>query len=81
MTKIYDPYEMKLANEIADTLGDRDALPLFLQYTKTFTEEFLRKKLQKVMSIPDSKIRKSRGALFTFLINQHKRGNDEGSRH
>jgi hypothetical protein len=80
MKKIYEPYEIKLANEIADTLGDRDALPLFLQYTKKYKEEFLRKKLQKVMSIPESKIRKSRGALFTFLINQHERGNDESSR-
>lgn len=78
---MYEPYEIKLANEIAETLKDRDALPLYLQYTRKYKEEFLRKKLQKVMSVEESKIRRSRGALFTFLINQHERGNNEGSRH
>lgn len=76
---IYDPYEIKLANEIAETLNDRDALPLYLMFARKYQEAFLRKVLAKVMSIPESKIRKTRGALFTFLVNQ---GNTNGdSRH
>ena len=67
----YDPYEIKLANEIAATLNDREALPLYLQYCRRYKEDFLRKKLTRVMSIEESKIRRSRGALFTFLVNQH----------
>ena len=70
----YDPHELKLANEIAGTLNDWDALPLFRQYTKKYQEAFLRKILNRVMSIEESKIRKTRGALFTFLVNQQ--GND-----
>jgi hypothetical protein len=66
----YEPEEIKLANEIAATLGDWDALPLYLIYTRKYQESFLRKILNRVMSIEQSKIRKSRGALFTFLINQ-----------
>jgi hypothetical protein len=66
----FDPYEIKLANEIAATLNDRDALPLYLQYARKYQEGFLRKKLARVMSIPEASIRKSRGALFTFLVNQ-----------
>jgi len=73
--KEYEPHEIKLANEIAATLKDKDALPLYLQYTRKYQEEFLRKKLALVMSIEESKIRRSRGALFTFLINQSENNN------
>ena len=67
----YEPHEIRLANEIAETLKDRDALPLFLTYTRKYQESHLRRILAKVMSMPEESIRKSRGALFTFLINQH----------
>ena len=75
----YEQHEIKLANEIAETLKDRDALPLFLAYTRKYQESHLRKVLAKVMSIPESGIRKSRGALFTFLVNQHGSANHTGS--
>lgn len=75
----YEPHEIRLANEIAETLKDRDALPLFLTYTRKYQESHLRRILVKVMSIPENSIRKSRGALFTFLINQHGSSNHTGS--
>ncbi len=75
----YEQHEIKLANEIAETLKDRDALPLFLTYTRKYQENHLRHILAKVMSIPESSIRKSRGALFTFLINQHGNANHTGA--
>ena len=71
----YEPNEIRLANEIAETLKDRDALPLFLTYTRKYQESHLRRILAKVMSIPEISIRKSRGALFTFLVNQHGNSN------
>jgi hypothetical protein len=72
----YEPHEIKLANEIAETLKDRDSIALFLQYARKYQESFLRDILAKVMSLDEKKIRKSRGALFTFLVNQHgKYGN------
>ncbi len=51
MNENYDPYEIKLAQEIADTLNDRDSLALHLQYVRRYKEEFLRKILAKVMAI------------------------------
>jgi len=74
-TNSYEPHEIKLANEIAETLQDRDALPLYLKYTRKYQESFLRRILLKVMSIEASKIRKTRGALFTYLVSQHENGN------
>jgi hypothetical protein len=70
MNQHYDPYEIKLANEIADTLKDRDSISMHLQYVRRYKEEFLRRILNKVMALPDDKIRKNRAALYTFLINQ-----------
>ena len=67
----YEQNEIKLANYIADTLKDRDSIALFLTYTRKYKEEFLIEILAKVMAMDETKIRKSRGALFTFLVNQH----------
>lgn len=67
----YESHEVKLANEIAETLKDRDSLALFLTYSRKYKEAFLKDILAKVMALDETKIRKSRGALFTFLVNQH----------
>lgn len=74
----YEPHELKLAHDIAETLKDPEALPLYLKFTRKYTESFLRRYLVRVMSVPEEKIRKTRGALFTYLINQNWR---DGARH
>jgi len=71
----YNPNEIKLANELAETLKDREAMQYYLSLTRKYHEAFLRQILAKVMSIDGSQIRKTRGALFTYLVNQ-KHGND-----
>lgn len=78
MQNDYDPHEIKLAHEIADTLKDRDSIILHLQYARKYKEEFLRKTLAKVMSLDESKIRKNRAALYTFLISQSSKYGDAG---
>lgn len=70
MNEQFTPYEIRLANEIADTLHDRDSIAMHLKYVRKYKEEFLRRILQKVLSLDETKIRKSRAALYTFLINQ-----------
>ena len=74
----YEPNEIKLANEIAETLGDKDSIPMHLQYVRKYKEEFLQRILNKVMALPQEKIKKSRAALYTFLINYNSRHNDSG---
>lgn len=73
MHEEYSPQEMRLANEIAETLKDRDSITLHLQYAKRYQEDYLRRVLHKVMAIDEIKIRKTRAALYTFLINQGNR--------
>ena len=70
MTFEYDPYEIKLAREIAYALHDMDSVALHLQYVRKYKEEHLRKTLQKVLSIEESKIKRSRAALYTYLISR-----------
>jgi hypothetical protein len=78
MYQDYDPHEIKLANEIAEILKDRDSITLHLQYARKYKEDYLRRILNKVMSLPDNKIRRNRAALYTFLINQGEKHGDAG---
>lgn len=75
----YDDNEISLANEIADTLKDRDSLPLYLGFVRKYKEEHLRRILKRVMSIPEEQIKKTRGALFTYILN-NQYGYDERAR-
>jgi hypothetical protein len=68
--------EEKLAEELADTLSDQESLPFYRDLVLKYSETFLRTKLKKVMSIPQDQIRKTRGALFTYLISQHEHRHD-----
>ena len=76
MNSNYDPHEIKLAREIAETLNDMDSIALHLMYVRKYKEEFLRGILNKVMTLPENQIRKSRAALYVFLINQSSRYGD-----
>jgi hypothetical protein len=68
--------EEKLAYEIASTLGDIDGLSFYENCTRKYSESHLRSVLTRVMSIPSEKIKRTRGALFTFLITQHAKRNN-----
>lgn len=71
MHTTYEPHELKLAQEIAAALNDRDSLTLHLQYVRRYEESFLRTILTKVLSIPPEQIKRSRAALYVFLVNRN----------
>lgn len=60
-----------LAYELAEALGDQEAIQMYVSYANRFPEPLLREILVKVLAVPDYKIRKTRGALFNYLIQQH----------
>ncbi len=72
--KQYEPRVIALANELADTLDDKVSLHAYLSYADKYKEEYLMEILEKVMSIPQEDIRKTRGALYTYLIHHHAKG-------
>ena len=63
--------EELLAFDIAKELNDLKALPLYVSYAKKYPESLLRKTLGEVKEIPLKKIKKSRGALFNYLIKKY----------
>ena len=60
-----------LAYELADALDDKKSLDFYLALVQKFSEEFLREKLQFVMSTPEHKISRSRAAYFNYLVTKH----------
>ena len=63
--------EERLAVDIAETLNDYQGLLLYLAYAKKYPETLLRRVLGIVLEVPMEKIKKSRGALFNYLIQQY----------
>lgn len=62
--------EEDLGLELALTLQDREGLPFYISCSTKYPEPLLRKILERVMGVPDTKIKKSRGALFNYLLNK-----------
>ena len=63
--------ETQFAYELAEALNDKEAIQMYISYVHRFSEALLREMLVKVLSVPENKIRKTRGALFNYLIQQH----------
>jgi hypothetical protein len=66
-----NPKLRSLAYELARTLDDLDSLAAYEIFVFKYNEAFLRKVLNRVMALPNAKIKRTRGALFTFLVQQN----------
>jgi hypothetical protein len=66
----HSQYDM-LAQDLAEGLGDMNHLNLYRKYALQYSESFLRRILSEVKQTPIHKIKKSRGALFTYLIHHY----------
>ncbi len=62
--------EENLAFQIAETLNDAKSLLVYERFVQRYSESFLLEILSIVMKIESSKIKNSRGAYFTYLVNQ-----------
>ena len=65
-----------LARDLAAGLDDEENLRFYLSVCRKYPEEFLRKTYGQVKEIPLNKIKKSRGALFNYLIQKHEKNNN-----
>ena len=61
----------ELAMDIAKALGDHKNLALYISYSRRYPIWLLRKVLGEVKEIPSEKIKKSRGALFNYLVQKY----------
>lgn len=68
--------EELLARDLAAGLDDEANLRFYLSVCRKYPEEFLRKTYGQVKEIPLHKIKKSRGALFNYLIQKYEKNNN-----
>ncbi|MBW2063342.1 MAG: helix-turn-helix domain-containing protein [Deltaproteobacteria bacterium] len=73
--------EEVLALDLALALDDYKALPLYISYSKRYPETLLRSVLGQVKEIPPQEIKKSRGALFNYLIQKYDEQSKENPIH
>ena len=64
--------EELIAVDLATSLDDCQGLPYYISLAKKYPEPFLRNILGQVRGIPQKKIRKSRGAMFNYLVQKNK---------
>jgi len=71
----------ELAMDIATALGDHKNLALYISYSRRYPIGLLRKVLGEVKQIPSEKIKKSRGALFNYLVQKYAKENHQNPGH
>ena len=62
-----------LAGDLAEGLDDKLNFAFYLSVARKYPEEFLRKIFSHVRGIPSSKIKKSKGALFNYLVQKYEK--------
>jgi hypothetical protein len=62
------PEIQNLAGSIAEELNDTDNLAMYKKYCKIYPRHIIQNALEQALAIPDDKVKKSRGALFTYLV-------------
>jgi len=60
-----------LAREIAHAFNDMEGIGLYLDYCRRYPESIIRRAYGEVKELPDSAIRRSRGALFNYLVQKY----------
>jgi hypothetical protein len=60
-----------LALRVAQGLGESHRLPLYRRICRKFDEPIIRRAFGEVRSVPDYKIKKSRAALFAYLVRKY----------
>lgn len=72
--------EEVIAWDLAVGLSDMKAIPLYLSYARKYPEYLLRKVMGQVREVPEHQIKKSRGALFNYMIQQYDATTHQDSR-
>lgn len=71
----------ELAMDIAQALEDQENLALYISYCRKYPLPLLRKVLGEVKEIPAERIKKSRGALFNYLVQKYAKENHQNHSH
>jgi DNA replication protein DnaD len=73
--------EELLALDMAQAVNDLKSLPLYLKYAQALPESLIRETLSWIKQVPDKNIKRSRAALFNFIIKKHAKRISSNHRH
>jgi len=75
--------EQEFAVHLAETLDDMKSLMTYERFVEKYAESFLEEILEIVIKTPKQRIKRSRGAYFTFLVMQraHSHNYYDGKNH
>lgn len=62
-----------LARSIAEEFGDLDNLPTYQMHCRKYPEEIIREARKHTLSVPPDKVKRSRLALFIYLVKKYAR--------
>lgn len=65
-----------LARSIAEDFGDLDNLPTYQMHCRKYAEEIIRKAHKHTLSVPPDKVKRSRLALFIYLVKKYARDSE-----
>lgn len=77
--RAYKTRKQALAEEIARAFHDVEGIGLYLDYCRRYPETIIRRAYGEVRELPDSAIRRSRGALFNYLVQKYGKEEEEQS--
>lgn len=60
-----------LALDICQALDDSDNLALYLSYVRRYSPKVIHQAFNAARKLPENKIKKTRGALFTYLVKHY----------
>jgi hypothetical protein len=63
----------ELARQIAEDFGEPEEFGLFVNLLKRYPESLIRRAYEETQSIPLHKIRKSKAAVFLYLVKKYAR--------
>ncbi|MCL4704889.1 hypothetical protein KJ068_06995 [bacterium] len=70
-----------LAHEIASALEEPDNQPYFEELCRRYSDHIIQKSLEEARAVPTEKIKKSRGALFAYLVKKYAREEQSSTGH
>ena len=70
---MFSTREGMVAKDIAEGLNDTKNIRFYFSVALEHSEKYLRDIYLKVRETPEHKIKKSRGALFTYLVKKYER--------
>ncbi len=62
-----------LAQAIAQGLGELESVSSFRTLLKRYPEDIIRKAYEDTLAIPQHRVRKTKGAIFIFLLKKYAR--------